>query len=88
MKMRPQLLLLDGCTVSVQANAWVYCFPREDDAESYGSVEAWFFDPEGNELTDEPLAFLPAKDLMKMIKKHGGIVKGELPPLRLGDEEE
>ena len=59
-----------------------------NDAESYASVEAWFFDPEGNELTDEPLAFLPAKDLMEMIKKHGGIVKGELPPLRLGDEEE
>jgi len=88
MKRHTQLLLLDGCTVSVQANAWVYCFPRKDNAESYASVEAWFFDPEGKELTDGPLTYLPAKDLMVMIKKHGGVVKGELPPLRLGGEEE
>ena len=37
-------------------------------------------------LTEEPLAFLPADELMKMIDAHGGIVSGELPPLDLGEE--
>jgi hypothetical protein len=37
-------------------------------------------------LTEEPLAFLPADELMNMIDTHGGIVSGELPPLDLGEE--
>mgnify|MGYP003111704834 CR=1 FL=1 len=89
MKFRPHLLLADGTKVSVQANEWVYCTPREDDAKAYRSVEAWFTGKGGGHLTHEPLSYLPARELMKMIEEHGGIVEGDLPPLDLtGDEEE
>ena len=89
-----QCELGDGTWVSVQANEFVYCIPRIDNAESYRAVEAWFYRKDRRfttgrrELTAEPLAYLPATKLMEMIESHGGLVSGELPPLNLGDEEE
>jgi len=89
-----QCELGDGTWVSVQANEFVYCIPRIDNAESYRAVEAWFYRKDRRfttgrrELTAEPLAYLAATDLMNMIESHGGLVSGELPPLDLGDEEE
>ena len=89
-----QCELGDGTWVSVQANEFVYCIPRIDNAESYRAVEAWFYRKDGRfttgrrELTEEPLAYLSATRLMEMIESHGGLVSGELPPLNLGDEEE
>ena len=83
-----QCELGDGTWVSVQANEFVYCVPRIDNAESYRAVEAWFYTKHKCYLTQEPLAYLPATELMEMIESHGGIVSGELPPLDLGDEEE
>ncbi len=86
---RKKIKLRNGYTVSVQTNRFVYCIPREDNAEAYRAVEAWFYGRSGFPMSSEPLAFLPASELMKMIEEHGGIVEGELPPLDLsGDEEE
>lgn len=84
--------LKDGTIASVQASEFHYCVPKQDNAEKYRAVEAWFWKPdkrfkEGRRLlTENPLSFLPAKELMKMIDTHGGIVSGELPPLDLGEE--
>ena len=84
--------LKDGTIASVQASKFHYCVPKQDNSEKYRAVEAWFWRPdkrfkEGRRmLTEEPLAFLPADKLMKMIDTHGGIVSGELPPLDLGEE--
>jgi hypothetical protein len=91
---RRQCELGDGTWVSVQANEFVYCVPRTDNAESYRAVEAWFYRKDKRfgtgrrDLTKEPLAYLPATKLMEMIESHGGLVSGELPPLNLGNEEE
>lgn len=89
---RRRCTLKDGTMVSAQASEFHYCSPRKDNAEKYWTVEAWFWRPdkrfkEGRRmLTENPLAFLPADELMKMIDTHGGIVSGELPPLDLGEE--
>lgn len=89
---RRRCTLKDGTMVSVQASEFHYCWPRKDNADKYSTVEAWFWRPdkrfkEGRRmLTEEPLAFLPADELMNMIDTHGGIVSGELPPLDLGEE--
>lgn len=84
--------LKDGTLVSVQASEFHYCIPRRDNAAEYSAVEAWFWKPDKRFksgfriLTEEPLAFLPADELMEMIDTHGGIVSGELPPLKLTEE--
>ena len=80
---RTHIKLRNGYTVSVQANKFVYCYPREDNAEAYKSVEAWFYQKDGTPLSDEPHAYLPAWHLMAMIAEYGGIDEGELPPLDL-----
>ena len=91
---RRQCELGDGTWVSVQANEFVYCIPRIDNAKSYRAVEAWFYRKDRRfttgrrELTEDPLAYLSATRLMEMIESHGGLVSGELPPLDLGDEAE
>ena len=84
--------LKDGTMVSAQASEFHYCSPRKDNADKDSKVEAWFWRPdkrfkEGRRmLTENPLSFLPAHELMNMIDRHGGIVSGELPPLDLGEE--
>ena len=91
---RRQCELGDGTWVSVQANEFVYCVPRIDNAESYGAVEALFyrkdkcFETGRRDLTEEPLAYLPATKLREMSESHGVLVSGEVPPLNLGNEEE
>lgn len=84
--------LKDGTIASVQASEFHYCVPKQDNAEKYRAVEAWFWRPDKRckdgyrYLTEEPLSFLPANELMELIDSHGGIVSGELPPLDLGEE--
>jgi hypothetical protein len=84
--------LKDGTIASVQASQFHHCVPKQDNAEKYRAVEAWFWKPdkrfkEGRRmLTEEPLSYLPVKKLMEIIDSHGGIVSGELPPLDLGEE--
>jgi len=86
--------LKDGTIASIQASEFHYCVPKQDNAEKYRAVEAWFWRPdkrfkEGRRLlTENPLSFLPANKLMGLIDSHGGIVSGELPPLDLGEEED
>ena len=84
--------LKDGTIASIQASEFHYCVPKQDNAEKYRAVEAWFWRPDKRckdgyrYLTEEPLSFLPANKLMELIDSHGGIVSGELPPLDLGEE--
>ena len=79
----------DGFTVSVQASSGSYCTPREDDAESYCSVELgypsvyddliieWAEDPEAP--TETVYGWVPCHIVTLLLTKHGGMVAGEVP---------
>ena len=72
----------DGFSISVQANNYTYCTPREDEAWPYSKVELGFpsaFD----ELIDEyahcdgtletVYGYVPIDIVNELIEKHGGI---------------
>ena len=79
----------DGFEMSVQAGGGMYSHPRYD-ATSYTEVEigfpnkeepllaAYAEDPERPTGTVYP--YVPAKLVLEVIEKHGGMVSGELPP--------
>ena len=91
----------DGFIMSVQANQHAYCTPRENDCRWYGAVEVGF-PSEQEELlmpwievydgdigpTDTVYPYTPAKVIIDVIVKHGGMVSGELPPLKTEQDEE
>ena len=85
-------VLRDGTIASVQASEFHYCSPRMDNAEEYFTVEAWFWREDRRfrdgirYLTEDPMSFLPAKELIELFESHGGMVSGKLPPLALGDD--
>ena len=81
------VLCADGARVSVQANAMMWCTPR-NNAGPYTAVEAglpsvtppvsWvlFSEPPGPEI----YALLPVALLWEFFDAHGGVVGGDLPP--------
>ena len=97
---RESIVCADGFTMSVQANQYTYCTPRDNDCRYYTRVEVGF-PSERDELlmpylegyedqdpTDTVYPYTPAKVVMAVIHAHGGMVCGELPPLKIEDEEE
>ena len=82
----------DGFRMSVQASKHHYCSPRTDDAV-YHCVEVGFpsehecelmpFAEEPDTPTDTVYSYVPATVIHSVIEKHGGMVKGELPPMKL-----
>ena len=90
----------DGFIMSVQANQHAYCTPRENDCRWYGAVEVGFPSEqeellmpyieggwdEGpiNTVYQTVYPYTPAKVVMDVIVKHGGMIGGELPPLKIG----
>ena len=93
---RESIVCEDGFTMSVQANQHTYCTPRENDCRWYAAVEVGYPSEqeellmpyieggwdEGSMSTVYP--YTPAKVIMDVIVKHGGMVGGELPPLKIG----
>jgi len=86
---RKRVHCADGFIMSVQASKGHYCSPREN-AAVYASVEVGF-PSEKEELlmpyaespekpTDTVYGWVPAETIMEVIKAHGGMVAGELPP--------
>jgi hypothetical protein len=79
----------DGFTVSIQASSGSYCTPREDNAESYCSVELGYpnrpddliiqyaEDPEAP--TETVYGWVPCHIVTLLLTKHGGMVSGEVP---------
>jgi hypothetical protein len=98
----PQQLIVcaDGFTMSVQANEGTYCSPRMNDSRYYTRVEVgfpsepeellipWIEGYDDTDPTETVYPYTPAKVIMDVIVKHGGMVSGELPPLKIEDKGE
>ena len=80
----------DGFSMSVQAHDGSYCHPRRGGAEIYESVEVGFPSApepllmEWAESPDEPTetvyGWVPVDVVRRVIEKHGGLIRGEVPP--------
>jgi len=76
------LICKDDTSLSVQASAFHYCYPRIDNSAKYEEVEVWqvtskvpnswleYGDPE-----DNPFSYIPVKLVEEFIDSHGGIKK-------------
>jgi hypothetical protein len=82
----------DGFSMSVQANAYAYASPRENDVPAYEAVEVGFpshaepllleyMEPFHDDPTNNVYPYVPASVVRAVVEKHGGLVEGELPPL-------
>ena len=76
-ELAPEMKLVDGFTMSVQASASHYCCPRVD-VEPYVSVEICFPSEEEPLIMeyaeDSVCAYVPVEVVDAVIEKHGGIV--------------
>ena len=89
MKLNKKVVCADGFTMSVQAHQGAYCSPRIDNAEKYTAAEVGFpnreepllldFAEDPDKPTDTVYGWVPAKVVVNVIAKHGGMVQGELP---------
>ena len=98
-RLRDTVVCADGYKVSIQASEYHYCIPRINDAEEYGACELGFPNQpdelineyaeyaEESEYTNTVYAYVPAKVIQALLEKHGGIVSGECPPLRIEEKE-
>lgn len=90
--MNPVILCNDGFTMSVQASAYHYCEPREDDPGlGYTAVEVGFPNrkPLGelanyredseSDYTDTVYPYVPTSVVLKEIELHGGVKSGYMP---------
>ena len=78
----------DGFTMSVQANSYAYCSPR-NDAGPYTSVEIGYpsetenliinYAEDRDALTDTIYGYVPVNTVYLVITKHGGMVGGQVP---------
>jgi hypothetical protein len=66
----PETVCADGTSISIQASEAHYCEPRETGCRTYKSFEVW------DSSSGEPLGWISAKKVVKIINKHGGL-KGE-----------
>ncbi len=96
MKPNKRVICKDGVSLSVQADKFAYCTPKENDAAIYTHVEVGYIfadnrlfparTPRGWKKYQDGrgsavYAYVPAALLLAFIKKHGGMIDGELPPL-------
>ena len=85
----------DGFTMSVQAHKGAYCSPRSG-VGPFTAVEVGFpnepeellmeFAESPSTPTDSIYGWVPAKVILEVVTKHGGMIGGELPSLKLGGE--
>lgn len=80
---RPRVTCKDGFSISIQANKFAYCSPREDNAKNYSSVELGYpntFDEiieeyaEDTDFTKTVYGYVPVATVDKLLQKHGGVV--------------
>ena len=80
----------DGFSMSVQAHDGAYCEPRRDAQRKYTLVEVGFPSAEEelimpwaedrNQPTETVYGYVPVDVVTNVIVKHGGMVRGEVPP--------
>ena len=85
-----KIICADGFEMSVQASKTHYCLPRESGAQRYEAVEVGFPTPaeellmpycdEPDKPTETVYGYVPVATVSIILAKHGGIVRGELPP--------
>lgn len=85
---RQDIVCSDGFTMSINANKYCYCSPR-DDIGPYLSVEIGFpsevesflldYAQDRDIPTKTVYPWVPVKVVTLVIAKHGGIVSGSLP---------
>ena len=90
MKLNKLVECADGFTMSVQAHEGAYCSPRCNNAKKYTAAEVGFpsqeepllldFAEDSDRPTDTVYGWVPAKVIVNVIAKHGGMVEGEVPP--------
>lgn len=94
MRLNNRIVCLDGASVSVQANQYAYCTPR-DDSGPYWEVEAgfpsvtpprsWLVYAENPEnLLGTVYGYMPTAMIEEFISTHGGMIEGELPEFLSG----
>ena len=87
---REKIICADGFEMSVQASKTHYCTPRESGAERYEAVEVGVPWPaeellmpycdEPDKPTETVYGYVPVATVSIILAKHGGIVRGALPP--------
>jgi len=90
LKLNKHVVCADGFSMSVQAGDGSYCEPRKDGAISYSAVEVGFpnaIEPllmphceDESKPCDTVYGYVPSFVVATVIAKHGGMVKGEVPP--------
>lgn len=80
---RPRVICKDGYSVSIQANVYVYCEPRENKKDFYSEVELGFpnqYDELLDDYNADPLesidtiyGYVPVELVDLLLEKHGGI---------------
>lgn len=79
----PHMICKDGYNVSMQANKFVYCSPRQDNVDHYDEVELGLPSEHDDLLTDyaEDMSkgqtktifpYTPVEIVNELIHKHGG----------------
>lgn len=85
----PRIVCADGATVSVQANSYSYCTPR-DNTGPYTHVEAGFptgkipvswkkYAEDKSDFNGTVYPYMPIYLVEKYINMHGGMTSGSLP---------
>ena len=84
-----KVLCKEGFAMSVQANSYAYCSPKNDDGP-YTSVEVGYpseienliinYAEDSEALTDTVYGYVPVGTVYLVITKHGGMVSGQVPP--------
>jgi len=92
MKTNERITCKDGFSVSVQASAFTYCLPRDNNGP-YEEVELGFpseadalITPysESDDLTGTVYPYVDVEVVKALINKHGGVVSGDLPIIEGG----
>ena len=90
---RKHITCADGTTFSIQASDFHYCEPRkvfkieDEDFKGYKSVEIMCEDGLDEDILAEHNSgmgvyeYVPAHKVIKLLKRHGGAIQGEIPPL-------
>lgn len=82
---RCRFICNDGFSISIQANEYAYCRPRQNNLSSYHKYELGFpsdadeliFDyaEDESDLTGTVYGYVPHAIVLKLIEKHGGPCK-------------
>ena len=88
MKKNKRVVCVDGFTMSVQADDFTYCTPRNNEGP-YTAVEVGFpseyeeliidWAEDDSSPTETVYGYVPSHIVSLVLAKHGGMVEGEVP---------